>query len=155
MIKIKVSYERPEELRKVLERLKPYVKSWKASRDQKRAFLKGLYHNGIIATSQITGVQICIKRRPSPCFIVCLRPGKQAKTLVNTGKSIAYPLAIWYNMHRQTNIEEYPKILTSLSSWKLKYQRGNRTGQKWLNLFLRFFVCSNSLQDVKLEVRIE
>nr|DAX08433.1 MAG TPA: hypothetical protein [Caudoviricetes sp.] len=58
-------------------------------------------------------------------------------------------------MHRQTNIEEYPKILTSLSSWKLKYQRGNRTGQKWLNLFLRFFVCSNSLQDVKLEVRIE
>ena len=35
MIKIKVSYERPEELRKVLERLKPYVKSWKASRDQK------------------------------------------------------------------------------------------------------------------------
>ena len=40
MIKIKVSYERPEELRKVLERLKPYVKSWKASRDQKGHFLK-------------------------------------------------------------------------------------------------------------------
>ncbi len=40
MIKIKVSYERPEELRKVLERLNPYVKSWKASRDQKGHFLK-------------------------------------------------------------------------------------------------------------------
>lgn len=37
MIKIKVSYERPEELRKVLERLNPYVK---ASRDQKGRFLK-------------------------------------------------------------------------------------------------------------------
>ena len=40
MIKIKVSYERPEELRKVLERLNPYVKNWKASRDQKGHFLK-------------------------------------------------------------------------------------------------------------------
>ena len=40
MIKIKVSYERPEELRKVLERLNPYVKNWKASRNQNGHFLK-------------------------------------------------------------------------------------------------------------------
>lgn len=40
MIKIKVSYERPEELRKVLEKLHPDVKSWKASRNQKGHFLK-------------------------------------------------------------------------------------------------------------------
>jgi len=40
MIKIKVSYERPEELRRILEKLHPDVKSWKASRDQKGHFLK-------------------------------------------------------------------------------------------------------------------
>ncbi|WP_448862334.1 hypothetical protein [Clostridium sp.] len=40
MIKIKISYERPEELRKVLEKLAPNVKSLKVARKQDGRFLK-------------------------------------------------------------------------------------------------------------------
>lgn len=40
MIKIKISYERPEELQKVLERLAPNVKNLKVSRKQDGRFLK-------------------------------------------------------------------------------------------------------------------
>lgn len=39
-VKIKVSYERPEELRRVLDRLRPEVKSWKASGSREGRFLK-------------------------------------------------------------------------------------------------------------------
>ena len=39
-VKIKVSYERPEELQKVLERLRPEVKNWKASGNQEGRFRK-------------------------------------------------------------------------------------------------------------------
>lgn len=39
-VKLKVSYERPEELRRLLERLQPEVKSWKVSRNQEGRFHK-------------------------------------------------------------------------------------------------------------------
>ena len=34
MVKIKVSYERPEELRRLLEKLRPEVKNWKESQNR-------------------------------------------------------------------------------------------------------------------------
>lgn len=40
MIKIKVSYERPEELKRLLEKLQPDVRSWKASRNREGQYLK-------------------------------------------------------------------------------------------------------------------
>lgn len=40
VIKIKISYERPEELQKVLERLAPNVKNLKVARKQDGRFLK-------------------------------------------------------------------------------------------------------------------
>lgn len=40
MIKIKISYERPEELQEVLERLAPNVKNLKVARKQDGRFLK-------------------------------------------------------------------------------------------------------------------
>ncbi|MFR8846833.1 hypothetical protein [Clostridium fessum] len=40
MIKIKISYERPEELQEVLKRLTPNVKSLKVARKQDGRFLK-------------------------------------------------------------------------------------------------------------------
>lgn len=40
MVKIKVSYERSEELQKVLERLRPDVKSWKVAKNQEGRFKK-------------------------------------------------------------------------------------------------------------------
>ena len=40
LVKIKVSYEDPEELRRILERLRPDVKSWKVSRNREGRFLK-------------------------------------------------------------------------------------------------------------------
>lgn len=40
LVKIKVSYEDPEELRRILERLRPNVKSWKVSRNREGRFLK-------------------------------------------------------------------------------------------------------------------
>ena len=40
MLNIKVSYERPEELRALLERLRPDVKAWKASRNREGRFKK-------------------------------------------------------------------------------------------------------------------
>ena len=40
MIKIKISYERPEELRKVLEKLAPNEKNLKVARKQDGRFLK-------------------------------------------------------------------------------------------------------------------
>lgn len=40
MVKIKVSYERPEELREVLKLLQPKVKAWKAAKKQEGRFLK-------------------------------------------------------------------------------------------------------------------
>ncbi len=40
MIKIKVSYEHQEELKRLLERLGPDVKRWKASRNREGHFLK-------------------------------------------------------------------------------------------------------------------
>ena len=40
LVKIKVSYEEPEELRRLLERLRPDVKSWKVSRNREGRFLK-------------------------------------------------------------------------------------------------------------------
>ena len=40
MVKIKVSYEEPEELQKLLHKLRPDVKTWKVSRNQEGKFLK-------------------------------------------------------------------------------------------------------------------
>lgn len=40
MVKIKVSYERADELQKVLERLRPDVKTWKAAKNQEGRFKK-------------------------------------------------------------------------------------------------------------------
>ena len=40
MVKIKISYERPEELQEVLKRLAPNVKSLKVARKQDGRFLK-------------------------------------------------------------------------------------------------------------------
>lgn len=40
LVKIKVSYEDPEELRRILERLRPDVKSWKVSRNREGRFMK-------------------------------------------------------------------------------------------------------------------
>ena len=40
LVKIKVSYEDPEELRRILERLRPDVKNWKVSRNREGRFLK-------------------------------------------------------------------------------------------------------------------
>lgn len=40
MMKLKVSYERPEELRRLLDRLEPEVKSWRHSQNQEGRFLK-------------------------------------------------------------------------------------------------------------------
>lgn len=40
MMKLKVSYERPEELRRLLERLGPEVKNWKASGNREGRFRK-------------------------------------------------------------------------------------------------------------------
>jgi len=40
MIKIKVSYERPEELKRILDRLRPEVKSLKVARNQEGQFKK-------------------------------------------------------------------------------------------------------------------
>ena len=39
-VKIKVSYERPEELQRILQRLRPDVKSWKIANNQEGRFLK-------------------------------------------------------------------------------------------------------------------
>ena len=39
-IRLKVSYEEPEELRHLLERLRPDVKSWKVARNQEGRFKK-------------------------------------------------------------------------------------------------------------------
>ncbi len=39
-VKIKVSYQDPEELKRLLERLRPDVKSWKVARNQEGRFLK-------------------------------------------------------------------------------------------------------------------
>lgn len=39
-VKIKVSYERPEELREILRLLRPKVKRWKASGSREGRFLK-------------------------------------------------------------------------------------------------------------------
>lgn len=40
MVKIRVSYERQEELREILRLLQPKVKSWKAAKKQEGRFLK-------------------------------------------------------------------------------------------------------------------
>ena len=40
MVKIKVSYERPEELKRILDRLGPEVKSLKVARNQEGKFKK-------------------------------------------------------------------------------------------------------------------
>ena len=40
MVKIKVSYEEPEELKKLLDKLRPDVERWKVSRNQEGKFLK-------------------------------------------------------------------------------------------------------------------
>lgn len=40
MIKIKVSYERPEELKQLLDKLKPDVKHWKKSGNREGRYLK-------------------------------------------------------------------------------------------------------------------
>ncbi|MFR3728383.1 hypothetical protein [Lacrimispora sp.] len=40
MIKIKVSYERPEELKRILDRLRPEVKSMKVARNKEGQFKK-------------------------------------------------------------------------------------------------------------------
>lgn len=40
MTKIKVSYERPEELRLLLDKLKPNVKHWKKSGNREGRYLK-------------------------------------------------------------------------------------------------------------------
>lgn len=39
-VKIKVSYERPEELRRLLDRLRPDIKTWKKSGSQEGKFMK-------------------------------------------------------------------------------------------------------------------
>lgn len=39
-VKVKVSYERPEELQHILERLRPDVKTWKVSGNQEGRFKK-------------------------------------------------------------------------------------------------------------------
>lgn len=39
-VKLKVSYERPEELRRLLDRLGPEVKSWRHSQNREGRFLK-------------------------------------------------------------------------------------------------------------------
>lgn len=39
-VKIKVSYERPEELRRVLDRLRPDIKTFRPARSQEGRFLK-------------------------------------------------------------------------------------------------------------------
>lgn len=39
-VRLKVSYEEPEELRHLLERLQPVVKSWKVSRNREGRFKK-------------------------------------------------------------------------------------------------------------------
>lgn len=39
-VKIKVSYERPEELQRILDRLRPEVKTWKASGNREGRFKK-------------------------------------------------------------------------------------------------------------------
>ena len=39
-IRLKVSYEEPEELRHLLERLRPDVKSWKVARNREGRFKK-------------------------------------------------------------------------------------------------------------------
>ena len=39
-VKLKVSYERPEELRRLLDRLGPEVKSWRHSQNQDGRFMK-------------------------------------------------------------------------------------------------------------------
>ncbi len=39
-VKVRVSYEKPEELKKILEKLAPDVKSWKVSRNREGTFLK-------------------------------------------------------------------------------------------------------------------
>ena len=40
MMKLRVSYERPEELRRLLDRLGPEVKSWRHSQNQDGRFMK-------------------------------------------------------------------------------------------------------------------
>lgn len=40
LVKIKVSYERPEELRRILNRLRPDIKTWKPSGNQEGRFKK-------------------------------------------------------------------------------------------------------------------
>lgn len=40
MVKIRVSYEHPEELREILKLLQPKVKTWKAAKKQEGRFLK-------------------------------------------------------------------------------------------------------------------
>lgn len=40
MLKLKVSYEHPEELHCLLEKLRPDVKNWRVSRNQEGRFLK-------------------------------------------------------------------------------------------------------------------
>ena len=40
MVKIKVSYERPEELKQLLAKLQPDVKTWNVSRNREGQFLK-------------------------------------------------------------------------------------------------------------------
>lgn len=40
MVKIKVSYEHPEELKRILDRLRPEVKSLKVARNQEGPFKK-------------------------------------------------------------------------------------------------------------------
>lgn len=40
MLKLKVSYERPEELRWLLDQLRPDVKNWRVSKNQEGRFLK-------------------------------------------------------------------------------------------------------------------
>ena len=39
-VKIKVSYEHPEELQKLLDRLRPDVERWKVAKNQKGQFKK-------------------------------------------------------------------------------------------------------------------
>lgn len=39
-VKIKVSYERPEELQRILDKLYPGVKSWRVSGNREGKFLK-------------------------------------------------------------------------------------------------------------------
>lgn len=39
-VKIKVSYERPEELQRILTKLHPEVKNWRVSGNQEGQFLK-------------------------------------------------------------------------------------------------------------------